>query len=375
MVQEKIRTPICSFLLDSNTMFLVSVIHIWRKYMLISILVPVYNVAKYLPQCLESIENQKFKDYEIILVDDGSTDGSETICDSFQANHPSNTRVIHQENQGLLGARITAIKAANGKYCLCLDSDDYWDDNCLTELSELSYATNADVIVFECKLLIDETRSVKTKQPNFNSDKEFIDDKRLLYELLICGSSFNSIWRKLVLTQLMKEAVNEYDNLPLNMAGEDLVQSLYPITHASRVYYSTKQLYVYRIRPTSLGTNVDFNNIFERSMLTARHFLLKYMDKWKLNDAYWLERYHCVNMISLADSIFGLLSRDDNPLKTAEKLKRIDLNNLIDSDAYKYRHSKFMDFKSRTKVNLVLNKSVTMIGLIAQFLKALRKHS
>jgi len=340
--------------------------------MLISILIPVYNVAKYLPHCLESIVKQKFKDYEIILVDDGSTDESGEICDEFQVIHSSNTRVIHQKNQGLLGARIAAIREAKGKYCLCLDSDDYWEEECLEKLEKLVVRTKAEVIIFECKVYVEETGFTKTKPPNFGSNRKFVNDKEILYKELICGYSLNSIWRKLILTRLMKEGINEYDKLPLHLAAEDLVQSLYPITYANIVYYSSEQLYVYRISPKSLVSSVNAENIMERTTLIARHFLRKYMDIWKLNNEGWLEQYHCANMISLADTIFDLLQRSNNPLKTAQKLNNLDLSKMIDFDAYKYRYSDLMNFKSCIKVNLVLNRATTIIGLIAQFLKVLK---
>ena len=100
--------------------------------MKISIIIPVYNVADYLRKCVESALNQQFDDYEVILVDDGSTDGlCPDLCDELQSANPDRIRVIHQENKGLGGARNTGIDASRGEYLLFVDSDDYISEKTL----------------------------------------------------------------------------------------------------------------------------------------------------------------------------------------------------------------------------------------------------
>jgi len=93
---------------------------------LISVIVPVYNVEKYLENCIDSILNQTYKNLEIILVDDGSTDKSSEICDNYSQQH-SNIITIHKKNGGLSDARNKGIDAANGKYISFIDSDDTID--------------------------------------------------------------------------------------------------------------------------------------------------------------------------------------------------------------------------------------------------------
>ena len=92
----------------------------------LSVIIPVYNVEKYLEQCVDSVLNQHLQDYELILVDDGSPDQCPQICDSYAAQHPE-VRVIHQKNGGLSAARNAGIKEAEGEYIMFMDSDDWWN--------------------------------------------------------------------------------------------------------------------------------------------------------------------------------------------------------------------------------------------------------
>lgn len=117
--------------------------------MLFSVIVPVYNVAEYLPKCMESLVHQPCRDYEIILVDDGSTDGrSGSLCDEYGAEYPDLVRVIHQENQGQGGARNNGVGAARGEYLFFVDSDDYIAPNALAVLEKAVRDYGADMYLF-----------------------------------------------------------------------------------------------------------------------------------------------------------------------------------------------------------------------------------
>lgn len=126
----------------------------------LSFIVPVYNVEMYLRKCVDTLLAQDYDDYEIILVDDGSTDNSGTICDEYSTlytlHHTSYTkhqtpeiRVIHQVNSGLSAARNTGIAAAKGKYICFVDSDDYWEPNVLAGLMSQIERDNLDVLRFK----------------------------------------------------------------------------------------------------------------------------------------------------------------------------------------------------------------------------------
>lgn len=117
--------------------------------MLISVIVPVYNVADYLPACMDALLCQSCQSWEIILVDDGSTDGkSGALCDAYAEQHPELVRVIHQANGGLGAARNTGIEAAKGEYLLFVDSDDTIAPEALERLSAWVKESHADMYVF-----------------------------------------------------------------------------------------------------------------------------------------------------------------------------------------------------------------------------------
>ena len=118
--------------------------------MLFSILVPIYNMEKYLPECLCSITKQDYSDYEIILVDDGSTDDSGKICDDFSSENGDMCKVVHKPNGGLMSARRKSFELARGEYCICLDADDLLADGALTHLAELNISYNNWSMAAKC---------------------------------------------------------------------------------------------------------------------------------------------------------------------------------------------------------------------------------
>ena len=135
---------------------------------LVSAIVPVYNVAPYLEQCLNSIVNQTYRNLEIILVDDGSTDESGAICDRY-AEQDSRIRVVHQKNKGLSGARNSGLDIASGEYIIFIDSDDYiWEGTVEGYIS--LFSQHADLDMIESNLYFSSYRS--TPPPGEDYDDE-----------------------------------------------------------------------------------------------------------------------------------------------------------------------------------------------------------
>lgn len=125
-----------------------------------SIIIPVYNVEKYIGKCLESVKSQTFKDYEVIIVNDGTEDDSMKIAVKYPFT------IINQENQGLSVARNRGVKEASGDYLIFLDSDDYWEKDLLKELTK-SIKNDPDLIRFQIKQIDENNNSVDYKEKGF----------------------------------------------------------------------------------------------------------------------------------------------------------------------------------------------------------------
>lgn len=162
--------------------------------MFFSVIVPVYNVKQYLSDCIEGIVRQSFKEYEIIMVDDGSTDGSSELCDEWK-NKCDSIKVIHKPNGGLSDARNVGANQAKGEYLVFLDSDDYWNDDLFLEkIYNMAHASNLDLVVFGYKKVIDEKElSIYTPQ----SESKTIEELVLAGEFNICA------WDKVVRRDLI----------------------------------------------------------------------------------------------------------------------------------------------------------------------------
>ena len=131
-----------------------------------SIIVPVYNTEKELERCVRSVTCQSFRDFELILVDDGSKDGSGALCDGFAVEDPR-VVAIHQQNSGSSEARNTGIRASKGDYLLFLDSDDLWSEpNALSELHALVSKNPVDVVCFGVEIYEEDGTFVKARVPS-----------------------------------------------------------------------------------------------------------------------------------------------------------------------------------------------------------------
>lgn len=127
-----------------------------------SIIIPVYNVEKYLEKCLDSIKNQTYKDYEVIIVNDGTKDNSMDIAKKYDF------KIINQKNQGLSAARNTGVKNATGDYLLFVDSDDYLEKDLLKELNK-SLKNNPDLVRFQIKEIYEDGKEINYPEEEFQN--------------------------------------------------------------------------------------------------------------------------------------------------------------------------------------------------------------
>lgn len=142
----------------------------------ISVVIPSYNSKKYLPQCMESVLSQSFKDREIIIVDDGSTDGSEKLCDEYAKKYPF-VSVIHQENAGASAARNAGLRKAKGEYVHFIDSDDMLSgDSVYQTLSENALDGETQIVFFRRERFIEGAEGIDAVQPAYDTDGRYQGD-------------------------------------------------------------------------------------------------------------------------------------------------------------------------------------------------------
>lgn len=211
----------------------------------ISVTVPIYNIEKYLARCLNSIVGQTFTgDFEIICVDDGSTDKSGEILDEFAKKYPDKIKAIHQHNQGLSGARNTALKHVTGKYTMFVDSDDFIEKRALEELYNYAESHSADVVVFDCLCAKEGDENVFRK--HFDGIAEKYGDNPFnadTAEPFVYRNISVSTWTKFYLTDLIKDIKFEFD-----LNNQDVPHWAEVYTKAKNIYYYPKPLYFYIVQ-------------------------------------------------------------------------------------------------------------------------------
>ncbi len=211
---------------------------------LISIIVPIYNVEKYLNRCIESIVNQTYKNLEIILVDDGSPDNCPQICDEWKKKN-NRIKVIHKKNGGLSDARNAGLDIAQGEYIAFVDSDDWILPNMYQKLMKVMKDTNSDIV--QCnyeRVLDDDCREIM----NNNNPKVISFDAHDALKNLIEENNLNQmVWNKLFKKELFENLLFE-----VGMLNEDDFITYQLFSKANKISYVDSKEYCYLIRNTSI---------------------------------------------------------------------------------------------------------------------------
>lgn len=210
---------------------------------LISIIVPIYNTAKYLPRCIDSILNQTYKNLEIILIDDGSTDNSGQLADKY-AKNDKRIKVVHQKNGGQSTARNTGIQMAKGEYINFIDSDDEIEPNFVEELFNLySPKTSVTVCGHQYRRLKENT-SKNLYQSPLRPRRKHESKKAYVLQLLAKDGRMYSCNNKLFRTTIIKEHSLTFDQ-KLNFAEDTKFVLDYLKYAKGEIAYTPKPLYIY----------------------------------------------------------------------------------------------------------------------------------
>lgn len=232
-----------------------------------SVIVPVYNVEKYLPECLDSILAQDFQDFEVLVVDDGSTDSSGSICDEY-AMRDSRIRVFHQENQGLSGARNTGLDHAEGTWIVFVDSDDYVAAELLSVLHRNILKTSADMYSYNV-LQVSEDGSERVRYLMFSPEYRFHDlhqeqDRQdFFYGHFLRYEYGWEAWNRIYKREII--AANQLRFVPTQeVFAEDMLFAIQYLFRAESVVQIMDFLYFYRLRSSSLMGKLQTQTILPR---------------------------------------------------------------------------------------------------------------
>ncbi len=247
----------------------------------ISVLVPVYNVETSLDRCMESILNQTFKDIEIIMVDDGSTDGSPAICDRYGEKY-DNVKVIHKENEGLGPTRDRGVREASGEYIYHCDSDDWLKEDLLEKAYEAITKADADVCIFGYDLFTEENGEMKPYGNVHLADglytshgeitKLFVDN---YYNGFIVMSAWNRLYKRSFIVD------NELW-FPALRRAQDMAYSMLLFDKLTKVVTLEEALYCYIIEPGTFKGR-SFDEMLE-IYWQINDFASDYFSRWGLLD-------------------------------------------------------------------------------------------
>ena len=221
---------------------------------LVSVIIPVYNVKDYLRESVDSVIDQTYKDLEIILVDDGSSDGSGKICDEY-LSRDNRIRVIHQVNQGLSTARNTGLDAMHGDIVAFLDSDDAFMPDMICTMVKGMLRTGAEIAVcgfYSCRT----TKRMKASQSDrvFRTMQGVVSSETALRYLIDERINVN-VWNK-----LYKKEIFESLRFPDGHDYEDLILTPFLTEKAHKVLLLEKQLVLYRLREKSITSSINPQN-------------------------------------------------------------------------------------------------------------------
>ncbi|MBQ8146297.1 MAG: glycosyltransferase family 2 protein [Clostridia bacterium] len=281
----------------------------------VSVLVPVYNVENTLRRCVESILNQTFKDFEIILVNDGSTDNSGSICDEYAQSY-SNIRVIHKKNEGLGPTRNIGIKEAKGDFIYHCDSDDWLKEDLLEKAYAKITATNSDVVVFGYDIFTERNGDIIPFSSVFVEDNTYTDKNAV--RKFFAEQYFNSFVVLSACNRMYRRAFVIENSLyfPELRRSQDVAYSLLLFNSIERLATIKETYYCYIIEPgvykgrsfdemieiysmvydwskdyftrwglieTSAGKKLIDNVCEQIANYSAYAFTVKYQKEWKKN--------------------------------------------------------------------------------------------
>ncbi len=320
----------------------------------VSVVVPIYNVEKYLNRCLQSIVNQSYKNIEIILVNDGSTDNSLLIAEK-KAKEDSRIKIISQQNQGLSAARNTGINNASGSYICFVDSDDFVHPDYVKLLLECILKNDADISVCDF-LYIDENGNTwkrKQKENKIYNNEEALKD-------IFCKEQNTEVmtWNKLYKIQLFKDNKIYF---PVGRYHEDNFTTYRLYYYANKIAMISNELYYYLQRSNSI-----MGQKFNKKRLDIIDAIEETKDFFKNKNIKLYEEIQCYEIITKINILNNMIRDKYKGKEKQNIIKNINRNSKI------YMKNKYIDRKTKLALIILIGKG-NLYALLLSILDKIRK--
>lgn len=221
--------------------------------MLLSVIIPIYNVEQYIKECFDSLCKQPGADIEYICIDDGSTDNSGKICDEY-AKRDNRFVVIHHTNKGVSAARNQGLLYARGSYLAYVDPDDFVSDEWYINIKECVQQTDCDILIFDYKII----KNNKKIDKQYKNESGKINTKEFLYDIVDDQKIQSQLWQKVFKRELFDGIV-----FPTNVVCMEDYAVLHDIIEKSKnIYYMQNYLYFYRVRNDGLVKSINLDKSY-----------------------------------------------------------------------------------------------------------------
>lgn len=293
---------------------------------MVSIIVPIYNVERYLESCIESILEQSYSKFELLLVDDGSSDRSAEICDTY-ARKDSRIKVIHNQNHGVSYTRNAGLKVAKGEYIAFCDADDRYKPDYIMKMREAALNNEADIVISNYSVLRGVSEKLMCERQSGPIDRNEVY-RRIFIDNTIGGFVWNKFFRRSLLKDIRFD-----ENMQI---CEDTYFSCMALKKANKIYYLEESLYLYRIHMSStistiqnmfdVDGNLKYALVYEK-MLRENIIEEQYTHYVKANE--------CVLAISVkCDYLNSGVKVDKNIVKDLNGIIKGNLNSMLKCKNY-----------------------------------------
>ncbi len=269
--------------------------------MTFSIIVPVYNVETYLRECINSILSQNFRDFELILVDDGSTDSSPLICEEYKMQDPR-VKVVHQQNSGQAAARNSGTALAKGDYICYVDSDDFLMDNTVLEKLSEKIINQPDIVHYKFVEWFEEKQCIMQCHFSYDICVENRTLSDIYCELINKDAYYNSAWSKIIRRKFLEDNKIQFCE---GIYGEDNEWYYHVVMVANSLVLVDEPLYVYRRRKGSTTKSIKRKNLEDQIFVLNKWQNILIGNKQRASRVVWwsLAKQYCSALIMYAQLV------------------------------------------------------------------------